>query len=348
MTTMETKALWKLGKVKKTGGFRREGYWVWCSSPVKGEDGRFHLFSSMWEKNVNGYNVPFMPNWISNSRVVRADSDTIEGPYTYREDVLPPRFGDHWDGKMTHNPTIHYHKGKYLLFYTGATYSGDIPKTALPREAHPGIRASQQIGLAVSDSVFGPWERYDQPILSPRRDNWDALMCTNPAVAIDDQGEILLLYKSALGDKTPMKYGVAKAKSYDSPFVRISEKPLFEEYTQAGGFHCEDAYIWWTEGQYKMIFKDMSDFCNGEAFSGAHASSLDGVDWQLHRGVKVYTKNVRWDDDSLSLQGNVERPQLYIEKGEPQYLFTATSDGTNGFADAKNTWSIVTPLLGKV
>ena len=30
----------ELGGVTRNGGFRMEGYWVWCGSVIKGDDGR--------------------------------------------------------------------------------------------------------------------------------------------------------------------------------------------------------------------------------------------------------------------------------------------------------------------
>ena len=63
------------------GGFRCEGVWIWCGSVIKGEDGQFHMFASMWKASV-----PFDPNWLTNSRIVHAVSGTPEGPYTYKND----------------------------------------------------------------------------------------------------------------------------------------------------------------------------------------------------------------------------------------------------------------------
>ena len=31
------------------GGFKMDGYWIWCGSVIKGEDGRYHMFSSRWK-----------------------------------------------------------------------------------------------------------------------------------------------------------------------------------------------------------------------------------------------------------------------------------------------------------
>ncbi|MEG2500550.1 MAG: hypothetical protein RSA78_05740, partial [Oscillospiraceae bacterium] len=40
------------------GGFSMEGYWVWCGSVIKGEDGKYHMFASRWKKTL-----PFHPGW---------------------------------------------------------------------------------------------------------------------------------------------------------------------------------------------------------------------------------------------------------------------------------------------
>jgi len=83
------------------GGFRMEGYWVWCGSVIKGEDNRYHMFASRWPKSQ-----PMHPGWLSLSEIVRASSDTPEGPYQFEEVVLPARGAEYWDGRMTHNPQI--------------------------------------------------------------------------------------------------------------------------------------------------------------------------------------------------------------------------------------------------
>ena len=39
----------RIGKVDSTGIFRQDGYYVWCTSVVKGEDGKYHMFYSRWK-----------------------------------------------------------------------------------------------------------------------------------------------------------------------------------------------------------------------------------------------------------------------------------------------------------
>ena len=58
---------------------------------------------------------------------MRASADKPEGPYRFEEVLLPPRGTEFWDGRMTHNPTIHRWRDNYLLFYIGTTYKGETP-----------------------------------------------------------------------------------------------------------------------------------------------------------------------------------------------------------------------------
>lgn len=116
----------------KHGGFRDDNYWIWGSSVIKGEDGKYHMFASRWSKDVG------FGNWVSNSEVVRAVSNTPVGPYTFEEVVLPPRGSEFFDGLCTHNPRIIRYKNKYLLYHFGNTY--DFP---MPTKENPDMTEDQ-------------------------------------------------------------------------------------------------------------------------------------------------------------------------------------------------------------
>src|SRR5690606_5316694 len=103
-------------------GFEMEGFWIWCGSPIRDENGIYHLFASRWPKTHT-----FSPYWLTHSEIVRAESITPEGPYTFKEVVLTSHDPLKWDGRMTHNPAICKWGGEYLLFYTGTTYDGPKP-----------------------------------------------------------------------------------------------------------------------------------------------------------------------------------------------------------------------------
>ena len=329
----------RIKKSPVTGGYREEDHWIWCGSVIRGEDSKFHMFASRWKKSV-----PFSPNWLTNSCVVRAVSDTAEGPYEFVEEVLPPRGEEFWDGCMTHNPTIHQHKGRYLLYYTGTTYSGEIPKDCAADEVQMlEAHRNQRIGLATAPSPQGPWTRANRPILEPRPGEWDALITTNPAPCIRKDGSVLLLYKSIRARGEAIRYGIAGADHYSGSYERLSHEP----FNPLGDpdLSYEDAYVWQEDGCYHMIFNDMTGRICGEDHAGAHAVSEDGLNWSLMDPPKAYSRSIRWDDGSITKQGSFERPQLLIQDGKPTHLFAATADGPGGWMNASKTWNMVVPLL---
>jgi hypothetical protein len=320
------------------GGFRMDDTWVWCGSVMKDDNGIFHMFASIWEKSV-----PFNPNWLTNSYIVHAKSENAEGPYTFCKEILPPRGKQYWDGMMTHNPTIHKYNDKFLLFYTGTTYETDRPThEPVSYELKVEARSHQRIGVAIADSLDGPWERPEAPCLDIRSKHWDSFMTTNAAPCVLPDGRIHLLYKSTSSMNSPIQYGVAQAESINHPFKRIGpDAPItFKDSSIA----YEDAYIWHEGGCFQMIFNDMTGKLTGEDHAGAHAFSDDGISWQLSENPKAYSRNILWENGEITHQGSFERPQLLIQDGVPTHLFAATADGPGGFARAENTWNMVVPL----
>ena len=324
-----------------------EDYWIWCGSAIRGEDGRYHLFASRWPKTVS------MFHWATHSEVVRASSDRPEGPYKFEEVVMPPRGSEFWDGRVTHNPTIHFHDGKYLLIYTGATYRGKRPEgkaiDAATWETWTEAWNSKCPGLLVADSVFGPWKRDDRPLLEPRPGKWDSVITSNPAPCVASDGSITLLYKSTNVRHVPGQFkgrfnlGAARAANWQSRFERLSENPI----TLSGSSdnHIEDPYIWWNGEMFEMIVKDMTGEVCGEAEAGIHATSKDGVDWDVMNPKKAYSRMIAWDDGTSSRRAKLERPQLLIQNGNLTHLFAATME-TDETGEPTDTWSMVIPLGG--
>ena len=320
------------------GGFALDDYWVWCGSAIQGEDDRYHMFAARWPKAL-----PFFRGYQTYSEIVRAVSDRPAGPYVFQEQVLPARGAEHWDGRMTHNPTIHKLGDTYLLFYIGGTYDGPSPSaealrqgtSTQPRECY----ASICIGLATAPSVLGPWTRPDRPILYPRPGKWDHSIVTNPAPCILADGRILLYYRA----NTPngLRIGATRADGLGATFERISDDPvlIFE-----GDNNVEDPYVWWAGDHLELVAKDMTGGITGEKHAGIHATSPDGLRWTLADPPKAYSRRVLWDDGSTVLQGSLERPQLLLSNGVPTHLFCATADGPGGFYKATRTWNMVLPL----
>jgi hypothetical protein len=322
------------------GGYREADYWIWCGSVIRGEDGQYHMFASRIPKEL-----PFSPHWVTNSEVVRATSPSAEGPYTFAEVVLPPREGEYWDSRMTHNPTIHFHGGKYYLYYTGTTYTGPTPsKNFMVDQSHPmrvQARRNQRVGVATATSILGPWTRRDKPLLEPRPGKWDALMTTNPAPFILDDGRCLLAYKAVAYDKDKLRYGVVWGESPLGPFEKRGQEPVLRFTPDVS---IEDAYLWREAGRLYMLFNDLEGHVTGEDHAGGLGESDDGIHWRISEVPKAYSRRVKWNDGTETIQGSFERPQLLIQEGVPTHLFAATADGPGGFARATELWNMVVPL----
>ncbi|MDF2963686.1 MAG: glycosyl hydrolase family 43 [Paenibacillus sp.] len=341
-----TKSLYeRLLPAPKNGGFRMEGYWVWCGSVIKGEDGRFHMFASRWPKHL-----PMHPGWLVASEVVRAVSPTPEGPYEFQEVVLPARGAEYWDGRSTHNPHITKHGDTYILYYMGSTHP--LPDVS-PGEPY-GLddprcivaRANKRIGIATATSVLGPWKRKDAPVLGTRPGKFDSFLTSNPAPCVHEDGSVHLIYKARQYEGNThgkMMIGAAGAGHYEGPYRVLSEEPVFPP----SQFHLEDPFIWKTEQGYELIAKDMDGTVCGEKHAGIHAFSSDGLEWQLKPYPKAYSREIVWDDGTATRMGNFERPFLLFQEGKPTHLFAATADGSGGFQNAVNTWNMVIPIASE-
>ena len=330
------------------GGFSMDDYWVWDGSVVKGEDGRYHMFASRWPKKF-----PMHPGWLVASEVVRASCDTPDGTYQFEEVVLPARGPQYWDGRATHNPHITKVGDKYVLYYTGMTHPYNDPE--LPLDSHaPAVmvsRSNKRTGIAVADSVFGPWQRFDKPIIDTRPGEYDNFLISNAVPCEMSDGSMLVVYKSIGYQERPytgitvhkqlQELGAVIADRYDGDYItNRTFAPIISEYD------LEDPFIWHDNDGYNMMVKDMDGRLCGEFMGGVHGLSTDGIRWSFEKDFLFDTRRVLWDDGVVREMGNLDRPFLLFEDGKPTHAFFATSDGQDdmGFCGASRTWNMVIPL----
>ena len=296
--------------------------------------------------------LPFAPAWLFNSEIVRAVSSTPLGPYKFADVVLPERAAGNWDGRMTHNPSIHRWRDKWILFYTGTTYNSPRPGAGEkltwddPRlhEAH----SNQMIGIAVADKIEGPWERKDKPVLEPRAGKWDSLITTNAAPWIDESGEVTLVYKSVakLGDDTHL--GIARASDYKSSFSRLKDDPI--NISHKSRQHIEDPFLWMQDGNYYLLVKDILGNICDEAGGGIVAYSTNGIDWQPCDPPNAFSRTIKWDSGKNITHGYFERAKILFEENGKKYLFAATTEGGSAdfyYHDVKRSWTMVIPILAE-
>lgn len=335
-----------LGVVKRASGFSMKDYWCWDATVIKGDDGLYHMFASRWPKDIS-----FHPGWMTNSEVVHAVADTPEGPYTFKAVALPARGPGFWDGRSTHNPTIRKHGDTYLLYYMRSTHPlGEAPRGKKFELNDPRClvaRANKRIGLAISKSPDGPWERFDRPILETKGGTFYSFFTSNPAPVVHADGSVLMVFKSRSyledGTHSQMMLGLARAPHYRGPYTVVGDKPVLGP-DNVG--QLEDPFVWQNaDGGYELIAKDMSGAIVGENHAGVHAVSPDGETWKLAAKPKAWTRTLTFDDGKTETLGQLERPFILFENGRPAYLIGAVGDGPGGFANMTKSGNLVIPLV---
>jgi hypothetical protein len=332
----------RIGQAVVGGGFEMEGYWVWCSSVVKGDDGLYHMFASRWPKRI-----PFHPGWMVASEIVHATAKTAEGPYKFSDVTLPARGAQYWDGRSTHNPRIVRYKDKYLLFYMGSTHPFDDiadGKTLTLDSPYATVgRSNKRVGLAVANSPFGPWKRMDAPILATKPGTYYSFLTSNPAPLVNDDGSVILVFKGrAYKDKYPyhgdMTLGVAKAANYLGPYTVVTPEPIFG--LKKGG-EMEDPFLWKDGAGYHLLAKDQRGTITGESHGGLLAHSQDALHWEIDKAPKAYSRTVTWTDGKVQAMGQLERAFPLFENGVITHMFFAAMDGSGGFQNGTRSWSLV-------
>lgn len=338
----------KMLPAPRQGGFKMEGFWIWCASVIRSdEDGKYYMFSVRWPKTHAMH-----PSWLLNSEIVRASSDKPEGPYQFEEVILGERGAEYWDGRSVFNPKIKKIGDTYVLYYVGTTHPfKSVKDDETLTEEDPRVivaRSNKRIGIATAKSLTGPWTRQDSPILLPRPNSFDNFFTSNPAPYVEEDNSILLVYKTRTYKKPPytgtlhgsMQIGVARAQNYHGPYQQISDTPVFNRDI----ISIEDPFVWKENSLYHMIAKDMRGDVCGQKHGGMHAVSEDGIHWEAIKGELAYSRLILWDDGKQELMGSLERPFLLFENGKPTYAFFGTSNGTQGFIDATDTWTVCIPL----
>lgn len=293
-----------------------EGYYVWCNTPIYGEDNKVHVFYSRWSEKYG------MGGWIHQCEIAHAVADSPESEFQYTETVLKPREG-FFDATTCHNPHIQFVNGEYCLFYMGNSN---------------GKTNTKRIGLATSKSLTGPWKRMEKPLLETGPVNaWDDHCTTNPAFLKHPNGGYWLYYKSwndeeykqAQGKRIRgnRKYGLAVAGSVNGPYVKHKNNPVIDFSYLGNNEQLEDAYVWIENGKFKLIARDMG-FFNHEY--GLIFESKDGIHWEEPE-IAWFQSDYYFEQPPapkhLNRYGRFERPQLLMKNGKPDYLFTTTQGG---------------------
>ena len=283
-------------------GFSMEGYYVWCGSAIKGDDGKYYLFASRWPKETL-----FPHGYMTNSEIVLASTDDLSKPFKFEKVIFSKRDEDkYWDGGMVHNPQILKCGDEYLLFYIGTT---------------DGSWEKRKIGVAHSKSITDGWVRPDEPIDLPPNAN-------NPAAVVMEDGSVYMSFRD--GD---LKVSIAYAKRYDAEYKVLAYNifPLDR---------IEDMYMFRNNGRFEIIAEDNQGAYTGLVGAGVHFFSDDAVSWQTCEPMQVYSRTVEYTDGSVVELQRRERPQLLVD-GDRIFVFTTAKINGETRACGGDTWNMV-------
>ncbi len=292
-----------------------EGYYVWCNSPIVGDDGKIHVFFSRWNAKKG------MGGWINGSEIAHAVADSPEGPFKVLDTILAPRPG-FFDATTCHNPLIKKVDGIYCLFFMGNSN---------------GKTNTKRIGLATAPSIYGPWKRPDKPLLEAGEAGaWDDHCTTNPAFLKHPNGQYWLYYKSwntheyetaTTEIKGNRKYGLAISDKLEGPYIKYSSNPIIDFSKKCDNCQFEDAFIWMDKKGFNIIARDMGFFNNTD---GIIMESKKGIHWDepkiAYYGADKYIQQPP-APSYLKKYGRFERPQILFMDGKPAYLFTTSQGG---------------------
>lgn len=300
------------------------GYTIWGTSPVMGDDGKVHLFVARWP----GTTVE--PGWRSKSEIAHYVGDKPEGPFVFSDIAISGTGKDTWDKFGAHNPTIHKINGKYVLLY--------IANNDPTKPVHP---SNQKIGMAISNSPYGPWKKVGKSGLildTPKNpDYWDYKASNgvnNPALLKHPDGGYFLYFKS---EKSKM--GLAIAENLEGPYVQLPFPVTANQQT------IEDGYAFMYNRKFALLTTDNHGIM--EEGGGLLWTSKDGISFKnpekgFHR-INDYTKvdmskvAVHYGPKNRKY-AKFERPQVLLIGGKPKYLYVPS--GTNIYG-GKTTVSYV-------
>lgn len=336
----------RLGDAVRGGGFHQDSYWVWGASVAKGEDGRYHMFASRWPKSF-----PFFQGYTAASEIVHAVAAAPTGPFAFVDVVLGTRDKRFWDGRMAHNPCLFRGGDGWYLFYCGVTYEEDVTPEAmwaLNRDPDGGRNGrmppwfrDMQSGVAYAETLAGPWRRPDEPLELAALSRQAHRRVVNVTAVESTEGQCQIYYRvSGTGLVT------AVAPHPAGPYPRETMH-IVSDYAEHS--YTEDPYAFRLGDHFEILTKDSTGEFTGEPFALLHNISRDGITWQPAAEPKACSRNVRWNDGVVRKQGNMERPFVLVENGQPVCFYAATSDGVHttdrpAHYNATNTWTLAIPL----
>ena len=307
--------------LSKEGIFRDTAYYNWGGSIIKGEDEKYHLFYARWKREYT------FAGWLTFSEIAHAVSNKPTGPWIYQETVLQGGRKGNWDEITAHNPKIKYSEGKYYLYYIATNFGGKdytdqtlmaTNGKTLEDDNRRLLREQQRTGVAISNTLNGPWKRLDKPIIEPSGPI--VTLTVNPAIAKGADNQYYLIVKGDKPNETRFirNQAIASSPRPAGPF-KMQPNPVI------GNLDTEDVSMWYDEKKAKFFA-----VFHAHTFIGLMTSG-DGLNWKKAKNYTITNKKVLLTDDTFLSPDRMERPFVYVENDQPVVLCLAVKKGNDSY-----------------
>ena len=321
----------RLGAIAPENILSDPGYYVWCGTGIRGEDGKYYLFYSRWKAGTEG-RVPEdlprhkdMAGWMKYCEIAAAVAEYPTGPFRHVAVVLRGT-GDasRWDQYNAHNPHVKRFGNKVYLYFIA---NRPVEHADAWMRHADGQRIGVAVAASVQDLIAGRFTRSAEPLMSP--DNKKTFCrAVNPGVTQARDGKFLMMFKARSAPTGGfMVHYIAAADKPDGPFTLIG--PALTE----SKFDAEDPYFWYdrTRDRYYAIVKDFSRTERGlSPQRGALAlitSQQGWGDWQPAAHNVVSLREYTDSAGAKHTLANLERPQLlFDDTGHPIALYAAAGE----------------------
>ena len=295
------------------------GYWCWSTWPVQGEDGKFHLFGERWPEN--------MISQVNNSELRHYVADKPEGPYAFVDIPLARGKKGEWDYSQIY-PCVQRNGKSWAMIYTGMSGVGF---------------ESMRAGVAVADSINGPWRKTGLAIDLPKDPkHWTRPTATeigiHVATFIPFHGKWYAYFKS--GTRFDHDFmGVAVADRAEGPYT-IMDEPCITKNGKHPGTYFEDMFPFVWKDKIYLLVTDNFGRASGLYGGIVMFESNDGLHFPYDKArlavdlIPAYYKEFDWKRTSNcngpTFNPKFEAPRFLLIDGVPAYFFGGTGTNVNG------------------
>ncbi len=298
-------------------------YFVWCTSPIEGLDGKIHLFVSRMPKK---YGLC----WHTYSEVAHYVGDRPEGPFRFANIAIPCQPDAPWNNSI-HNPAIARVGDKYVLLYI----TFDRRKESPWLEGDKPGRGKMYTCMAVADSPDGPWKLMgkDGMIIEPSTDpnHWTFQTWSMENPTFLAHGGKYYIYFKAGKHQRDLRYGYAVADKLEGPY-RVSDGPCTDNIA-----YIEDATAFEWAGKFHLLTTDNYGIHTGIKGAGILWTSDTPTDFKVaNASIGFLLTGDYYKGDMSKARGlynnyfKFERPGILMMGGKPSYFYAPSGVNLDG------------------